>query len=191
MGIDTSLDYLQKFGFHIDERQLGIALGGLNEGVTPFELTKAYRAFAAEGKIIEPYFIEKIYDSGGHLIAENKSEEKEVISEQTAWDMTRMLESVVEQGTGTAGFSQNSLAGKTGTTSFEGVSGGTRDAWFVGYNQEVVGAMWLGYDRTTEDSYLTGGSSYPTKMFKEILNESPSHFQQVAWRVPRNKVLYI
>ena len=85
------------------------------------------------------------------FIEENKSEEKEVISEQTAWDMTRMLESVVEQGTGTAGFSQNSLAGKTGTTSFEGVSGGTRDAWFVGYNQEVVGAMWLGYINRTDE----------------------------------------
>ncbi|KGA98078.1 penicillin-binding protein 1F [Alkalihalobacillus alcalophilus ATCC 27647 = CGMCC 1.3604] len=184
IGITHSLDYLQKFGMKVDERQLGLALGGLDEGVTPLELAKAYRAFAADGKVTEPYFIEAIYDPYGQKIAEHKPKETQVISPQTAWNMTRMLESVVEKGTGTAGYSKHTLAGKTGTTSFDSVPGAVRDAWFVGYNQEVVGAIWMGYDRTTEDQYLTGGSSYPTQIFKEIINQVPTHYQQVAWRVP-------
>src|SRR5690606_25692675 len=143
----------------------------LSEGFTPLELARAYRVFAHEGKMVEPYFIEAIYDRNGKLIQKQKTEEKSIISEQTAWYMTRMLENVVLEGTATAGSVKVPLAGKTGSTSFEEIEGATKDVWFVGFTPNVVGAVWMGYDVTTKEKYLHGGSSYPTVLFKDILND--------------------
>ncbi|GAF65702.1 penicillin-binding protein 1F [Bacillus sp. TS-2] len=184
IGIQHSAQYLTKFGLEIDDRHLGVALGGLEKGVSPLDLTAAYRSFASNGKRVEPFFIKEIYDQHGQLIAEHKENETKVLSEQTAWNMTRMLESVVTDGTGKAGISHYSLAGKTGTTSFEKVENATRDAWFVGYNQQIVGSLWMGYDRTTEEQFLKGGSEYPTKLFKDIVNKVPDYYKQFAWDIP-------
>lgn len=171
LGIDLSKSYLQRFGLKTEDEGLAIALGGLSEGFTPLELARAYRVFAHEGKMVEPYFIEAIYDRNGKLIQKQKTEEKSIISEQTAWYMTRMLENVVLEGTATAGSVKVPLAGKTGSTSFEEIEGATKDVWFVGFTPNVVGAVWMGYDVTTKEKYLHGGSSYPTVLFKDILND--------------------
>ncbi|MFP3488670.1 penicillin-binding protein, partial [Staphylococcus sp. SIMBA_130] len=74
--------------------------------------------------------------------------------------------------------------GKTGTTSYEGVSGGSRDAWFVGFTPEYVGAVWMGYDRTTDSQYLTGGSEYPVKLFKQVVNASVNEKSQKEFKKP-------
>ncbi|MDQ0205329.1 transglycosylase domain-containing protein [Alkalicoccobacillus murimartini] len=184
VGINRSLDMIGKFGFKITDHRLAIALGGLREGVTPYELTKAYRAFNEEGRVIEPYFIKELYDHNGEKIGEASPVQTEVISKQNAWNMTRMLESVVTDGTGTAGTAQTPIAGKTGSTSNELVDGATMDAWFVGYTPSVVGAVWMGYDSTTEDQYLKEGSSFPTVLFKSIVNDLPSERLNVAFEKP-------
>ncbi|WP_260682025.1 transglycosylase domain-containing protein [Alkalicoccobacillus porphyridii] len=184
LGINRSLDMIGKFGFKISDHRLAIALGGLREGVTPYQLTKAYRAFNEEGRIIEPYFIKELYDHSGEKIGAASPVQTEVISKQNAWNMTRMLESVITDGTGTAGTVQTPLAGKTGTTSFDGVEGGATDAWFVGYTPTVVGAVWMGYDTTNQDHYLREGSSYPTVLFKDIVNELPTELRDVAFEKP-------
>ncbi|PAM96714.1 penicillin-binding protein, partial [Flavobacterium sp. IR1] len=119
------------------DKGLSIALGGLEEGVTPLEMAKAYRVFAGNGKVVDPYFISEIYDRNGELVGRANQTETEVISPQTAWYMTRMLESVVKEGTARSGNVETPLAGKTGTTTFPGVEGGTMDAWFVGYTPTV------------------------------------------------------
>lgn len=70
--------------------------------------------------------------------------------------MTRMLEEVVKSGTGKAGDFSGEIAGKTGSTTYTGKEGGTKDAWFAGYTPEVTGAVWMGYDKTDESHYLKG-----------------------------------
>ncbi|MGO4887473.1 transglycosylase domain-containing protein [Anaerobacillus sp. MEB173] len=185
VGIDSAKKTVRELDISFPDDGLAIALGGLKNGVTPLELAKAYRPFAKEGRVVEPYFIEKIYDRHGQLIGESKVSERTVFSAQTAWFMTRMLESVVTEGTAKQGDVDFALAGKTGTTSFPAVQGGVRDAWFVGYTPNVVGALWMGYDITNEKQYLTGGSEYATTLFKEILNQSiaeeiPSSFVKPA-----------
>lgn len=169
IGVDTSKSYLEKQQISFDDNGLSIALGGLNHGVTPMEIAASYRTLANNGMFSEPYFIGKIYDRNGELVAEVEHEEFEVFSSQTAWNMTRMLEAVVKEGTGTAGQFDGALAGKTGTTSFEAVSGASRDLWFAGYTPDVSGVIWMGYDQNDENHYMTASSSVPTEAFKNVL----------------------
>ncbi len=169
LGINKSKGYLEKLELSIPDNGLAIALGGLTEGVTPLELTKAYRSFGNNGKIIEPYFIKEIKTRKGEVIAKAKKEEKEVFSPQTAWNMTRMLEGVVQDGSAQAGDLQGELAGKTGTTNYPGIDGAIKDTWFVGYTQDVIGTVWMGYDTTTPEQHLTAGGAYPTRLLKDIL----------------------
>jgi penicillin-binding protein 2A len=172
MGVNTGKKYLGKLGITIPDNGLAIALGGLQQGVSPFDLMKAYRAFPQNGKVIEPYFIEKIVDRHGEVLAKASPEENQVFSPQTSWYMTRMLEAVVRNGTGKNGIYMGALVGKTGTTSYLGVKGAVKDAWFAGFTPDVTGVLWMGYDKTDEKHYLTGGSPYPTKLFKQILEHS-------------------
>lgn len=173
LSVEVGKGYLNELNIVIEEEYLPIALGGLTEGITPLDLVKAYRPFAVDGKAVEPYFIEKIYNKDGDVIGEVTKEETQVVSPQTAWYMTRMLEAAVVDGTAQSGGTHHPLAGKTGTTSYTNIAGAVRDAWFVGYTPEVVGSVWLGYDRTDDNHYLTFGSSHATQLFKQIINHYP------------------
>ncbi|HEU5139805.1 MAG TPA: PBP1A family penicillin-binding protein [Bacillales bacterium] len=173
IGIKTGKHYLKQMGIQIPDNGLAMALGGLKYGVTPLQMAKAYRAFAEGGKIIEPHFITAIYNREGDLVGHANPQEKRVFSPQTAWYMTKMLGAVVDNGTATKGKVATALAGKTGTTSFPPIPGTDADAWFVGYTPKAVGAVWMGYDSTSKAHHLTGGSSYPTMLLKDLLKRLP------------------
>ncbi|WP_226670047.1 transglycosylase domain-containing protein [Metabacillus litoralis] len=183
LGIKESKEYLQKLGISIKDDGLAIALGGLSEGVTPIQMANAYRTFAKGGSYSEQHLINEIKSKEGSVIAEHNTQSEQIYSPQTAWDMTRMLQHVVSEGTAKSGSFKGELAGKTGTTSYPNVDGATKDAWFVGYTENIVGAVWMGYDKTDKDHYLTKGSSYPTKLFKDILTDA-SLDQNVAFSKP-------
>ncbi|WP_188388774.1 transglycosylase domain-containing protein [Priestia taiwanensis] len=171
VGIKESKTYLEKMDMGIDDNGLSIALGGLSEGYSPLEMAKAYRTFAEGGKMVEPYVINEIRNRHGEIVGEHDKKEVDVYSKQTAWHMTRMLEAVVKEGTAKAGTYNGALAGKTGSTNIPGIKNGMRDAWFVGYTPNLVGAVWMGYDKTDDQHYLVGGSNYPTTVMKNILSE--------------------
>lgn len=181
-------DFLHKVGLSIEDEGLAVALGGLSEGVSPLELASAYTAFSNLGVKTTPYVIEEIRDRNGEVLYEKTVEKTKVMSAQDAWFMTRMLENVVKEGTATPGHTNYPLAGKTGTTSFTDVEGATRDAWFVGFTPRWTGALWIGYDKTTEDSYVEGGSAYPTRLFKEIINRTPPEDQIASGFEPPDNV---
>jgi penicillin-binding protein 2A len=183
LGINKSKEYLHKVGISIKDDGLAIALGGLSEGVTPIQMANAYRTFTTNGKYSEHHLIQKITNRNGKVIAQNLKDGKQVYSPQTAWDITRMLQHVVSDGTARNGMFKGELAGKTGTTSYPGIKGAAKDAWFVGFTENVVGAIWMGYDKTDKKHYLTSGSSYPTKLFKDILTDA-NWDQNVAFTVP-------
>ncbi|MGQ5175720.1 transglycosylase domain-containing protein [Bacillus halotolerans] len=172
IGVETGKSYLKANGIDIPDEGLALALGGLEKGVSPLQLAGAFHTFAANGTYTEPYFISNITDEDGETIADHKEEGKRVFSKQTSWNMTRMLQQVVKNGTATSGTYQGDLAGKTGSTSYTGVSGATKDAWFAGYTPNITGAVWMGYDKTDQNHYLKGGSAYPTRMFKDILTQA-------------------
>jgi penicillin-binding protein 2A len=164
IGLNHSKTMLQNQGITLEEEGLSVALGGLDEGLSPLQMAGAYRTFANNGKYSAPYFVEEIYDRNGDMLAESEPEEVEVMSEQTAWYMTRMLESVVTDGTGQAGETTAPLAGKTGT-SME-----SRDVWFAGWSPEYTGAVWMGRDNAESGEEVT--SSAPTSVFKQLLPDS-------------------
>ena len=119
-----------------------IALGTAE--VTPLELTSAYGVYANEGVLVEPIAILRIEDKDGNLIEEDIPEKKEVLSKETAYLMTNLMEGGVneEGGTGRVVRSFFSLpaAGKTGTTNEYG------DAWFEGFTPHLAAGIWVGFD---------------------------------------------
>ena len=117
-----------------------IALG--TPEVTPLEMTSAFGVFANEGVAVEPISILRIEDKDGNKIEENLTDEKEVLSRETAYILTSMMEDVVNRGTGTRirNYFNYPAAGKTGTTN------NFSDAWFVGFTPQYVAGVWIGFD---------------------------------------------
>ncbi len=154
-----------------DKGHSQIALGGFTDGVSVLEMCAAYCVFPNGGEYIEPTLYTKVLDSEGNVILENKNKGKIAISRTTAEDVTKMLTSAVNGGTGTAArLSNMPVAGKTGTTS------SNNDRWFVGYTPYYVGAVWFGYDQPTA---LRGFSPNPAavawkKVMAKVHEELPN-----------------
>src|SRR5690625_199227 len=171
IGVKYSKKYLEKMEMDIPDKGLAIALGGLSEGVTPLEIVGGYRTFAHLGEYIQPQTIKEMYDQEGERIEQAEPVSEQVFNPQVAWNMTEILVNVVQEGTGQAGEYPKALAGKTGSTEHPHVEGMYKDAWFAGYTPDYVSALWMGYDQSDEEHYLTEGSSYPTTLTKTILTK--------------------
>lgn len=140
IGIDKAIDFAQTLGVEGDmPRDLTLALGSLS--ITPFDLALRYSVFANGGLKIKPIAIKYITDTKGRILESNDPEQEEVISPQTAFLITSMMEDVVKYGTGwRAKALGRPVAGKTGTTNEY------KDAWFVGYTPHLTAAVWVGFD---------------------------------------------
>lgn len=169
LGAKESKAFLEKMNINIEDEGLPVALGGLTEGMTPLDLVKGFSAFSNDGKAVEPYTIERMFDREKELIYEANIVQYDVFTPQVAWYMTEMLQQAVTSGTGRPGEYPKALAGKTGTTEHPRAKG-IKDAWFVGYTPEYTSAVWMGYDISDENHYLTGGSPYATRLMKDILS---------------------
>src|SRR5699024_1635731 len=99
IGIKKSKSYLKKMNMNISDDHLGIALGGLSEGLTPINLAEGYRTFAAKVEFIESYKISEIYKGDDEKEFEVNQKPIKVISEQVAWDITEILETKVQRVT--------------------------------------------------------------------------------------------
>lgn len=171
IGVADAKKYLKKMNIDIKENGLGIALGGLERGLTPIQIAGAYRTFVHNGDYIEPHAIVDIHDRDGETIdRKHKVKKTEVFSEQVAWNMIEMMQTTALEGTAKAGSFGKALAGKTGTTQHPLAAGKTKDAWFAGVTPEYSLALWMGYDMSNSEHYLTGGSEYPTRLAKYILS---------------------
>ncbi|QRN40579.1 MAG: PBP1A family penicillin-binding protein [Neisseriaceae bacterium] len=148
IGINYAYKYVQRFGFKEKNisKDLTMVLG--SGQVTPLEMARGYAVFANGGFLIEPYIIDRIYDSRGQLIAQTKPliagvNAPRTIDPKNAFIMYKMLQDVIQYGTGKAAqaIGRYDVGGKTGTTNNQ------KDAWFVGFNTRVVTAVYVGYDR--------------------------------------------
>jgi len=140
IGVRYVIDYAKKLGVSSPlEANLSLALG--SSGVSLLELTRAYAVFASQGLKAEPLFITRIVDRTGMALEENKPRLSQAISPQTAYLMTSLLQSVVEEGTGRGVKAlERPCAAKTGTTN------DVRDAWFIGYTPDLIVGTWVGFD---------------------------------------------
>ena len=160
IGTRYAQDYITRFGFDakLHPPYLTMALGAGN--TTPMQMVGAYSVFANGGFRVKPYFIQRIEDSKGNLLfqaqpARAHDGAERAIDERNAYLMTQMMRDVVRYGTAAAAMKlgRNDLAGKTGTTN------DFLDAWFGGYNPELVGIAWVGFDQPrTLGRNETGGA---------------------------------
>ncbi|MGE7767238.1 transglycosylase domain-containing protein [Peribacillus sp. NPDC096540] len=177
IGIDKGLDSLKRFGipYKKDDRNLAIALGGMEKGVSPLQMAGAFSAFANDGKRMESHAIVKIVGIDGKELASWEEKATKVTSKAVVDKMNTMLLGTVEYGTGkNAAVSGYEIAGKTGSTQvpIEGISG-VKDQWFIGYTPSLVGAVWAGYDTTDEKHYLTTHSSQGSALiFQKIMSQA-------------------
>jgi penicillin-binding protein 1A len=164
VGAKYGQEYTSRFGFLPEKNPpyLTLALGA--GAVTPLQMAGAYAVFANGGYKINPYIIAKITDADGKVIAQAKpdtaaDEANRVIDERNAFLMDSMLRDVVRFGTATKALSlkRPDLAGKTGTTN------DSIDAWFAGYQANIVGVAWMGYDqpRNLGNRETGGGLALP------------------------------
>ncbi|MEH7177626.1 transglycosylase domain-containing protein [Neobacillus vireti] len=179
IGLEQGTKAVERFGIPLKEEDhsLGIALGGMNEGTSPLSMAQAYTAFANDGEMAEAHAINKIEDAEGKVIAKWKDKTTKVTDPEVAQKITFMLKGVVDEGTGKKAYLDGiDIAGKTGSTQLPFANeSGTKDHWFVGYTPNIVGAVWLGYDQTDENHYLSTSSSGTTPViFKEIVSKSKS-----------------
>ncbi|MBO3697842.1 penicillin-binding protein 1A [Roseivirga sp. E12] len=144
-GMMNVIDLAHNMGIESEIPEVpSIALGTAELSV--MELTKAYTSFLNSGKPVSPYFISRIENSDGEVLASFKTEtvDSPVFSEETREVMIEMMKGVIEEGTGqrlrwSYGL-QNDIAGKTGTTQ------DNKDGWFVGLTPRLVTVTWVGAD---------------------------------------------
>jgi penicillin-binding protein 1A len=177
-----AIEYAQRFGFDTTQmpQNLSLALGSGN--AAPWDMARAYATLANGGYRVEPYIIKRIEDPNGVIIMQAQPETvcesclasleqsdteangdtnlsgfkpaKRIISPQNAYIMNSLLRDVVRYGTGKKALSlgRSDLAGKTGTTNDQ------VDAWFNGFNPELVAISWVGFDSPKSlGRYETGG----------------------------------
>lgn len=144
-GIGNVINQARKMGIESNLPEVpSIALGTASLSLS--ELTTAYTSFVNNGHYSEPYYISRIEDGNGNLLAEFKPEisKSRAFSEKTRKIMINMMQATVNEGTAARlryryGL-RNDLAGKTGTTQ------DNKDGWFVGMNPELVCVTWVGND---------------------------------------------
>jgi penicillin-binding protein 1A len=157
IGISYAAGYARKLGITSPmTRDLTMALG--SSALTPIELATAYNVFASGGVRVSPTYITRIDDRNGRILESvdpvdfpegpkqgqrlvSQAAER-VISPETAYLITNLMESVVRSGTGArAKALDRPVAGKTGTTN------DLKDAWFAGFVPQLTAVSWIGYDQ--------------------------------------------
>lgn len=134
--------------------------------VRVIDIATAYSVFANGGYATWPHAIKEIYTRDGYQIYERKQDtENRIISAENIRLLGDMLVDVIEKGTGKSARLPFAAAGKTGTTQ------DYRDAWFVGYTDEIVCAVWVGNDDNSPMKGITGGT-LPAKIWKEIMEQT-------------------
>ncbi|MDD5286793.1 MAG: PBP1A family penicillin-binding protein [Desulfuromonadaceae bacterium] len=151
IGVQYASEYARKLGFTSQiPANMALALGAAS--ISPFELTSAYAVFANKGVLTPTNFITRVTDNDGTVLQEmQQSVPVPVISPESAYVITNLMQSVVASGTGhRASVIGRPVAGKTGTTNE------SKDAWFIGYIPQLVTGVWVGYDQ--ERSLGSGGT---------------------------------
>jgi penicillin-binding protein 1A len=156
-----------------------IALGTVE--VTPIELVTAYSPFANGGYRVSPRLVRRIESPDGTLLWSSEPALTPVMDPRDAWQVTSMLRSVVDHGTGHAvrdvGVT-GPIAGKTGTTN------NNADIWFVGYSPTVVAAVWFGYDTPRPLPGGASGGRFAAPAWAEFYERGWRETGSEAWWTP-------
>jgi penicillin-binding protein 1A len=182
LGIDRVVEYATRMGVTAPlDPTLSLALGA--SGVSPLDQAAGYATLANQGIHIAPSPIKIVRDTLGNPLLDNLyPQQTEVVSAGTAYVMTSMLESVINEGTGYPNaVIGRPAAGKTGTTS------SFRDAWFVGYTPDLVAAVWIGNDNYSRMNESYGGN-IPARIWARFMKAALAHTPKHDFVLPAGEV---
>jgi len=199
MGMQLVAEYAERFGVYDDMPPLLAMSLGSGE-TTALRMVSAYSVMANGGRAIEPSFIDRVQDRYGRTIYKhdqricegcNASQwlgqdepelvdnRDQVLDPMTAYQITSMMEGVVQRGTATLLRDLGRpLAGKTGTTNDE------KDAWFVGFTPNMVTGVYIGYDTPRPMGRGSTGGQLAAPVFKEFMSAALADAPIADFRLP-------
>lgn len=174
IGIPTAIDFIERFGFDRNKMPpvyslaLGVAV------FTPLQMASGYAVFANGGNRVTPHIIKKIKDYDGNIVDEvSPPQPVSAISPQIAYLITSALQDTIQKGTAQRAkkLGRSDLAGKTGTTN------DWHDAWFSGYNRDIVATAWVGFDEPKSLREYGGVAALPMWIYfmEQVLKDKPEH----------------
>ncbi|WP_343070150.1 penicillin-binding protein 1A [Bartonella phoceensis] len=203
MGMSLVAEYAERFGI-VDKLQpyLPMALGAAE--TTVLRMVTAYSVIANGGRSINPSLIDRIQDRYGKTIYrhddrlcencnvqtwDNQSEPKlvderdQVLDPMTAYQITSMMEGVVQHGTAARlRYLNRHIAAKTGTTN------DSKDVWFMGFTPDLVVGIFIGYDQPAPLGYHGTGSSLAAPIFGEFVGEALKGKPDVPFKMPKGMI---
>ena len=180
IGIKSSIRLARSLGISSNlEENLSIALG--SSGMTLYELTSAYSAFANMGTLIKPAAIRSIESRSGEVLFSAVPETTQPITPGTAHIITSLMKSVIQNGTATKVRAlKRPVAGKTGTTN------NYVDAWFMGYTPELVTGVWVGKDKDEPLGRNETGSRVAIPIWLQFMQEALANQPKINFSVPKD-----
>ena len=206
LGIDKVANFSKKMNIYKNpEELLSISLGSAE--TTLLNLTSAYCSFVNGGKLIKPVIIDRIQDGEGNTIINNENRKcvncekisftgkefpiiedtyDQVLSPQTAYQLTTILQGAVERGTGKKLKKLGlNIAGKTGTTNEN------TDAWFIGFTSNLVIGVYVGMDSPQPLGKFETGSKAALPIFQEFVKKSVKKSDARPFKIPEDITLMV
>jgi penicillin-binding protein 1A len=199
IGMNTVAEYAERFGVYDDMNEvLANSLGA--QETTLYRMVAAYAMFANGGERVEPTLVDRVQDRYGRTIYRHDqrtcpdcsvvrlppgrsptviSNRDRIMNEITAYQLTSMMEGVVQRGTARGINLPVPIAGKTGTTN------DAKDVWFVGFSSEIAAGCYIGYDTPRSMGGASGGGVC-APVFEEFMREAIRRFGGTAFPVPAN-----
>ena len=206
LGLNKIINFSKKLKIYENPNELlSISLGSAE--TTLIQLSSAYSSFINGGKLVTPILIDRIQDSEGNTILNNdnrvcnKCDEishlgnqypniidnfEQIFSQETAYQMTSILEGVIQRGTGKGLRDLNlDLAGKTGTTN------NNTDTWFIGYTSKLLVGVYVGYDNPKSLGKRETGARTAMPIFKDFIKKSVKKKDARPFKVANNVVMMV
>ncbi|MFU8898048.1 MAG: penicillin-binding protein 1A [Roseinatronobacter sp.] len=199
IGMDVVGGYAERFGVY-DRAQQFLAASLGSQETTLFRMVAAYAMFANGGERVEPTLVDRVQDRWGETVYRHDqrncvdceeralpagrspwiaSRRARVMDAVTAYQLTSMMEGVVQRGTAARTVNLPvPAAGKTGTTNE------ARDVWFVGYTSNIVAGCYIGYDQPRPLGRGAGGGTMCGPVFNEFMQEAVKKYGGGRFRVP-------
>jgi penicillin-binding protein 1A len=179
LGIQSHLDVVPAMGLGAD-------------AISPLEEASAYATLAAGGIYSKPMAIRKVVLANGKLDTDadwGKPQRKRVISDGVAYEVTKILEQNVLEGTGVGAYFGRPAAGKTGTTDNHA------DAWFSGYVPQLETTVWVGYPQgeipmENVHGIAVAGGTFPATIWKLFMEIATQPTPALTWPSPREPVVW-
>ncbi|MGZ3410136.1 MAG: penicillin-binding protein 1A [Xanthobacteraceae bacterium] len=199
IGMPLIGEYARRFGVYDNlPHYLSYALGAGE--TTVMRMVSAYSMFANGGRRVVPTMIDRIQDRYGHTIYKHDQREcrgcdaegwknqpeptlvdrrEQVLDPMTAYQITSLMEGVVQRGTGTAVREVGKpVAGKTGTTN------DAKDVWFVGFTPEIAVGVYMGYDKPREITRTATGGHLAAPIVRDFLKMALADRPAIPFRIP-------